>query len=80
MDVDRITVGIILVFVGLIVYHHAVNEFFYRKINFIWNEHIHEEMSEEFAKNSKSSCLCGCTPLDSMRYWTFLEWVSLWRQ
>lgn len=70
-----VAIGAVLMLVG----HHLQNECFYRRLVWVWDEDIREEMGEELTSSSRS-CLCCLSSLSVMRYFNFMEWITLWKK
>ena len=74
-------IGVLIISICFMDCHHLFSEIFFRKLNKIWDENIEEDVHEEFNNsNQRSGCLCCLSQLSVMRYFNFLEWISLWKK
>jgi len=68
---------LLILVIFYIVWYHYVNESFYRQFLKIWEDNIKEDFMEEFTRSRKKRCCIEITSL--MRYFSYREWISLWR-
>lgn len=77
--IRKAAIAVALLVVALILAGHFSNELFYRFLVSVWDEEIKEDIFDEL-NTQRRSCICCLTPLSVMRYFNFMEFISLWRR